>query len=73
MKQYKTSDLSLSAFLLLRGKKLITADREPSGKFIFIFDDPNDECKKLSIDFLSSEFSEYDNHVRNLKKVIYSK
>tara|TARA_E500000331_G_C17265911_1_gene717135 strand:+ start:1974 stop:2195 length:222 start_codon:yes stop_codon:yes gene_type:complete len=73
MKQYQTSDLSLAAYLLLKGVKLLKAEKENSGKFIFLFDDPDSKCKKLSLDFLNSELSEYDNHVRNLKKIIYSK
>ena len=72
MKQYQTSDLSLAAFLMLKGKTLVKAEKERSGKFIFLFSDAADECKKLSLEFLNSEFSEYDNHVRNLKKIIYS-
>tara|TARA_A100001515_G_scaffold18315_1_gene13366 strand:- start:206 stop:427 length:222 start_codon:yes stop_codon:yes gene_type:complete len=73
MKNYQTSDLSLAGFLLLRGLKLIKAEKERSGKFLFLFDDPEDKCKQLALEFLNSEFSEYDNHVRNLKKIIYSK
>ncbi|MAF25692.1 hypothetical protein CL634_09000 [bacterium] len=73
MNQYQTSDLSLAAFLLMRGLKLVHAEKNKSGKFIFLFDDPDDRCKKLSLEFVNSEFCDYDNHIRNLKKVIYSK
>ena len=73
MKEYSTPDLSLAAFLLMRGIKLIGAERLSSGKFNFTFSDPNDRCGILSLEFLNSEFSDYDNHIRNLKKVIYSK
>ena len=73
MGEYLTSDLSLAAFLLMRGAKLIKAEKSSSGRFIFLFSDPDDRCKSLSIEFLNSEFSDYDNYVRNLKKLIYSK
>lgn len=72
MKEYQTSDLSLAAFFMLKGRVLLKAERDKSGKFIFLFDNTDGECKKLSLAFLNSEFSEYDNHVRNLKKIIYS-
>tara|TARA_Y100000310_G_C20149053_1_gene563818 strand:- start:306 stop:527 length:222 start_codon:yes stop_codon:yes gene_type:complete len=73
MNNYVTPDLSLAAFLLMRGLKIESADRDPSGKFIFSFSDPDNKGKILALDFINSEFCEYDNHVRNLKKIIYSK
>ena len=70
--EYTTSDLSLAAFLLMRGISLSDAEKSASGKFNFSFNDPDNKCKKLSLEFLNSEFSKYDNHVRNLKKIIYN-
>ena len=72
MKEYVTSDLSLAAFLLMRGLKLISAEKIASGKFKFSFADPDDKAKKLALDFVNSEFCEFDNQVRNLKKLIYN-
>ena len=72
-KEYSTSDLSLAAFLLMRGVKLVSAEKSSTGKFKFSFSDTNSECNKLAVEFLNSEFSKYDNHVRNLKKIIYNK
>ncbi len=72
MKEYITSDLSLAAFLLMRDLKLISAEKVSSGKFKFSFADPNDSAKKLALDFVNSEFCEFDNQVRNLKKLIYN-
>ena len=71
--EYSTSDLSLAAFLLMRGIKLLSAEKSVTGKFNFSFTDPDGRCKKLAVEFLNSEFSKYDNHVRNLKKIIYNK
>ena len=73
MKEYSTPDLSLAAYLLMRGMKLLSAEKTLSGKFNFSFSDPDDKAKNLAVDFLNSDFSDYDNHVRNLKKIIYSK
>ena len=73
MKSFTTPDLSLAAFLLMKGLKIEVADRDKSGKFIFSFSDPDGICGSLSIEFLNSDFCEYDNHVRNLRKLIYSK
>ena len=73
MKEYSTPDLSIAAFLLMKGVRLIRAERLKSGKFNFTFDDPDQKCQNLSLEFLNSEFSDYDNHVRNLKRMIYSR
>ena len=73
MKEYSTSDLSLAAFLLMRGLQLKSAEKTSSGRFNFVCSDPDEKGKLLSLEFLNSDFSKYDNHVRNLKKVIYNK
>lgn len=73
MKEYSTPDLSLAAYLLMKGMKLLSAEKTLSGKFNFSFSDPDSKAQKLAVDFLNSDFSDYDNHVRNLKKIIYSK
>ena len=72
MAEYITSDLSLAAFLLMRGLKLSSAEKVLSGKFKFSFNDPDNRAKKLALDFVNSEFCEFDNQVRNLKKLIYN-
>ena len=72
MKEFNTSDLSLAAFLLMRGLKLNDAKKISSGKFNFSFADPDDKAKKLALDFVNSEFCEFDNQIRNLKKLIYN-
>lgn len=68
--EYTTSDLSLAAFLVMRGLQLVSATRE-HGKFKFSFKDPTDVADSLSIEYINSEFSKYDNHVRSLKKILY--
>lgn len=68
---YKTSDLSIAAYLMMKGMKLSNAFRASNGQFMFEFDDPNSEGSKFAIEFTNSESAVYDNHVRNLKKILY--
>jgi len=68
---YKTSDLSIAAYLMMKGMKLLNAYRTSNGQFMFGFDDPTSEGPKFAIEFTNSESAVYDNHVRNLKKILY--
>ena len=68
---YKTSDLSIAAYLMMKGMKLLDAKRAQSGQFMFEFDDPDGLGLKYAIEFASSDCAVYDNHVRNLKKILY--
>ena len=70
---YITSEISLAAYLRMKGVKLASASKSQSGKFEFIFDDKNSECANHFIDFLNGEFNTYDSHLKSLKKMIYSK
>ena len=72
MKLYDTSDLALAAFLLMQGISLISAKKDASGKFKFTFDDSNVRAQDLAVQFVNSDFSKFDNHVRNLRKLMYS-
>ncbi len=69
---FTTSDIGIAAYLQLKGVNLIRCRRLDSGKFHFEFDDRSGECHALSLEFLNSEFSRFDNNVRNLKKVLFS-
>ena len=68
---YKTSDLSIAAYLMMRGMRLTNAFRGSNGQFMFEFDAPNSEGQKFANEFTNSESAVYDNHVRNLKKILY--
>jgi hypothetical protein len=68
---YNTSDLSIAAYLMMKGMKLQNAYRGSSGQFMFEFDDPDAKGVKLAIEFTNSDCAVYDNHVRNLKKILY--
>ena len=66
---YTTSDIGIAAYLQLRGIKLKECKRLETGKFHFCFDDPEQKCSSLSLEFLESDYCKFDNNVRNLKKI----
>jgi len=68
---FKTSDLSIAAYLMMKGMKLSNAYRSQHGQFMFEFDDPNNIGQQHAIEFANSESAVFDNHVRNLKKILY--
>ena len=69
---YTTSDIGIAAYLQLKGFKLTECKRLESGKFFFSFQDDEDRCKLISLEFLDSDFCKFDNNVRNLKKILFS-
>lgn len=69
---YNTSDIGIAAYLQLRGIKLKECKRLETGKFYFSFEDPQQVCTALSLEFLDSDFCKFDNNVRNLKKILFS-
>lgn len=71
VKKYETSDLAIAAFLMLKEYKLVSASREPSGKFRFVFKDPNETAQSSAVEFLSSDCCKFDTHIKNLKKIIF--
>jgi len=56
---------------MLRGLKLLSASRETTGRFKFEFEDPKDEANGLVVEYITSEFSAFDTHLKNLKKLLY--
>ena len=71
-KTFKTSDIGIAAYLQLQGFRLVSCRRLETGKFFFEFDDPDQNCKIKSLEFLESDFCKFDNNVRNLKKILFS-
>ena len=71
MKTYETSDLAIAAYLMLHDYKLVDASRLQSGRFSFIFEDPNSTAKKKAVEFLASDCCKFDTHIKNLKKIIF--
>lgn len=70
MPSYKTSDLGIAAYLMTKGFKLVNASKEPTGRFLFLFEDPDSKAKKYAIEFVGSCCCAFDGHVKNLKKII---
>ena len=70
-KKYETSDLAIAAYLMLNGFELLECGRHPSGKFNFVFADPDTKARSKSVEFLSSDCCKFDTHVKNLKKLLY--
>ena len=70
MKTYKTSDLGIAAYLMTKGLKLVSACKEQTGRFKFVFDDPDSLAHDYAIEFVGSCCCAFDGHVKNLKKLI---
>ena len=68
---YQTSDIAISAYLMMKELRLQDARRSPSGKFEFVFLDPDDKAFNHALEFVNSEFCKFDNHLRSLKKILY--
>jgi hypothetical protein len=68
---YTTSDIALAAYLKLKGLVLIECAK--GEKFNFVFEDPDGRAGTLSMAFANSEIRKYDDEIRSLKKIIYSK
>jgi hypothetical protein len=69
-----TDDLAFSAFLKMRGHRLIRCDRKKS-KTIFTFDAHGDDAQsrdaeEIKVEFINGPFLQYYNELRNLKKII---
>lgn len=69
---FKTSDIGIAAYLQLKKFKLVECRRLETGKFHFVFEDPESKGSATSLEFLDSDFCKFDNNVRNLKKVLFS-
>ena len=68
--QYTTADISLAAFLLLKGMRIVSARRE-KGKFAFTFDDAENVAFGLSQEYVLSEYPRYDASLRQMKRMLY--
>lgn len=68
-----TSDLPLAAYLVISGLVLRNARKTAGGKFEFVLNDPEQKASKLSIDYINSDFCKFDNTIRSIKKILYTK
>jgi hypothetical protein len=63
-----TDDLAFSAYLKMKGHQLIKSDRMKS-KTVFTFETEK-EIEELKVEFINSEFVQFYNELRNLKKML---
>lgn len=70
---YVTSDLSLAAFLSMKGLEILKAKKLSGGRFEFALADPTDQAEALSLEYVNSDFSKFDNQIRLIKKILYTK
>ena len=68
MKKYVTHDMSVAAFLLMNGCNITRVEK--SSPYIFEFDDNENKCEKIALQFLTSECSKYDGYLRMLRGMI---
>ncbi len=70
-KTFVTSDIAIAAYLATHNFALIECKRLPDGRFYFEFNDPDDKARLRSVEFVNSDCCKFDNHIRNLKKILY--
>jgi len=71
MKTYKTSDIGIAAYIMMKGLRLVEAKRGQTGRFSFIFDDPTDLADIFAVDYLNSESAKFDANMKNLKNILF--
>jgi hypothetical protein len=71
-KTFKISDISIAAFLLVKGNTITSIDKNAKGQYFFEFI-KTDSIEQESLSFLTSECSRYDNQMRLLRSLLKSK
>jgi len=65
---YETADLGIAAYLIVRGQTLLLAERA-SSRYSFVFLGKQ-ECQKLAVGYLNTDFARFDAALKNLKNLI---
>jgi len=68
---FETSDIAIASYVMMKGLRLVKAERERSGRFKFMFDDPDDVGNSYAVEYVNSESAKFDAHMKNLKNVLY--
>lgn len=70
---WETTDMSLAAWMRARGKRIVSMSRVENRRkeFRFVFDDAENECPGLALDFLNSDAHDFDTALRALKKMCF--
>lgn len=71
MNTFQTSDIGIAAYVMMKGLKLQSAAKGSSGRFNFIFDDPDGLGQTYAVDYVNSESAMFDAHMKNLKNILY--
>jgi len=66
---YVTSDISIAAFLLMKGLSLLSADNK-NGRFNFKFSDPDNKGQIYVLEFPTTPFAQYDAYLRTLRSLV---
>ncbi len=69
-KDFVTNDIGLAAYLLMKKMSLLECKIEKSGKYFFRFSDSQSQAYAFSLEFINSECNQFDNHLRNLRKLL---
>tara|TARA_E500000331_G_C17215582_1_gene695745 strand:+ start:696 stop:926 length:231 start_codon:yes stop_codon:yes gene_type:complete len=70
MFMYETSDLGVAAYLMLKDLELKNCSIGPTGRYSFEFEDPLGVAHELTLEFLKSDFSKFDDKMRTLRKML---
>ena len=70
MQTYETSDIAISAYLVMRGINLVAATKV-GNKFKFTFENPDSIAENMEREYLSSDFPRYDASMRQVKRRLY--
>ena len=69
---FTTSDISIAAYLLVKGHQIVSVEKDQKGQYFFSFI-KSETIEVDSLGFLSSECSKYDNQMRLLRSILKSK
>jgi len=71
-KNYETNDLSIGAWLLIRGSVLRGHRKETKRKCVFEFALTQAEAEALVMEYMESECARFDEAGRRLKKLVHA-
>ena len=71
MNTFQTSDIGIAAYVMMQGLKLNQASRGGTGRFVFVFIDPNNKGNQYAVDYVNSESAKFDANMKNLKNILY--
>ncbi len=70
---FETTDLAFAGYLQMKGFRVNKIDKYSNKKYTFCFQDPEEEAESTIYEFLSSESKRFDDSVRALKNLCFTK